>query len=154
MARRSSKNPPACVTVGRRGARGGKVEVTKLDPKCLQMLPTCSLNGPMGAAATRERQREGAGGACSMATPSSTAALVAGGVIGGVLRPSHLRAAGDGHGRPSALAARGSACGGGLPEAGAGGVLQRRGRGQVRWEERGGKGAGGGGGGVQRRPTG
>ena len=44
MARRSSKNPPAGVTVGRRGARGGKVEVTELDPKCLQMLPTCSLS--------------------------------------------------------------------------------------------------------------
>ena len=44
MARRSSKNPPAGVTVGRRGARGGKVEVAELDPKWLQMLPTCSLS--------------------------------------------------------------------------------------------------------------
>ena len=38
------KNPPAGVTVGRRGARGGKVEVTELDPQWLKMLPTCSLS--------------------------------------------------------------------------------------------------------------
>ena len=44
MARRSSKNPPAGVTVGRRGARGGKVEVTELGPKWLPLLPMCSFS--------------------------------------------------------------------------------------------------------------
>ena len=90
-------------------------------------------NDPMGAAATGERQRGGRGVPAACQTPSSSAALLSGEVIGGLLRQSHLRAAAGGHGRPSTLAARGSACGGGLPEAGAGGVLQRRRRGQVGW---------------------
>ena len=44
MTGQSPKNGPVGVTVGCRAARGGKIEVTKLGPKWLQMLLTCSLS--------------------------------------------------------------------------------------------------------------
>ena len=44
MTGQSSNNGPVGVTVGRRAVRGGKTEVTKLGPKWLQVLLTCSLS--------------------------------------------------------------------------------------------------------------
>ena len=44
MTGRSPKNGPIGVTVGRRAQRGGRIEVTKLGPKWLQMLLTYSLS--------------------------------------------------------------------------------------------------------------
>ena len=44
MTCQSPQNGPVGVTVGRRAVRGGKIEVTKLGPKWLQVLLTCSFS--------------------------------------------------------------------------------------------------------------